>query len=111
PRRAVMAQTAGFENLFDATVIELREQEGVMVCQLTGTSIRVETPLAQASIGAEVCVGIRAGDILVASSPPAILSECNVIRGKIKRFEHHGAIVEARIDCGAEFRVHLAARS
>ncbi len=111
PRRAVMAQTAGFENLFDAIVIELREQEGTMICQLTGTSIRVETPLAQASIGSEVCVGIRAGEILVASSQPAMLSECNVIRGKIRQFDHQGATVEARIDCGAEFRVHLAARS
>ncbi|HKP10913.1 MAG TPA: hypothetical protein VJZ91_02345, partial [Blastocatellia bacterium] len=50
-------------------------------------------------------------EILVASSQPAMLSECNVIRGKIRRFERQDAIVEARIDCGAEFRAHLAARS
>jgi len=111
PRRAVMAQTAGFENLFDAVVIEHREQEGTMLCRLAGTPILVETPLAQASVGSEVCVGIRAGEILVTATPPAMLSECNVIRGKIKRLERQGATVEARIDCGAEFRAHLAARS
>ena len=110
-RRAVLAQPAGFENLFDATVVELREQEGIMVCQLTGTSILVETPLAQTSIGSEVCIGVRAGEILVASSHPAILSECNVIRGRIKQFERIGATVEARVSCGAEFRVHLDPRS
>jgi len=110
PRRAALAQSAGFENLFDATVVELREPEGTMMCQLTGTSIHVEAPLAQASIGSEVCIGIRAGEILVASAQPAILSECSVIRGRVKQIERIGATVEARVGGGAEFRVHLAAR-
>jgi molybdate transport system ATP-binding protein len=111
PRRAALAQSSGFENLFDATVVELREPEGTMICQLTGTSIHVEAPLAQASIGSEVCIGIRAGEIIAASAQPAILSECSVIRGKVKQLERIGATVEARVGCGAEFRVHLASRS
>jgi molybdate transport system ATP-binding protein len=111
PLRAVAAQTERFENIFDATVVELREQDGSMVCELTGTSIRVEAPLAQVAVGSEVCVGIRADEILVASSPPAILGDCTVIRGKITRVARNGAVVEARVSCGAEFRVHLATRS
>ena len=111
PLRAATAHKGRFENVFDATVVELRDQDGTMVCELTGTSIRVEAPLAQVAVGSEVCVGIRADEILVASSPPAILGDCNVIRGKITRVERHGAMVEARVSCGAEFRVRLAPRS
>lgn len=110
PPRAALAQPAGFENLFDATVLEIREQGSTMLCQLTGTPILLEVPLAQAPIGSEVCIGIRAGDILVSSSPPAILGECNVIPGRIKRFERIGAVAEARIDCNAEVRVRMSSR-
>ena len=111
PLRAAAARDGRFENVFDATVVELREQDGTMVCELTGTSIRVEAPLAQVAVGSEMCVGIRADEILLASSPPAMLGDCNVIRGKITRVERSGTMAEARVSCGAEFRVHLAPRS
>ena len=111
PARAALAQPAAFENSFDATVVELREQEGTMVCQLTGTSIQLEAPLAHASIGSEVCLGIRAGEILVSSSPPALLSDWSVIPGKIRKLERLGSVVEARVGGGAEFRVRMDARS
>jgi molybdate/tungstate transport system ATP-binding protein len=111
PLRVATAQKERFENVFDATVVELREQDGTMICELTGTSIHVETPLTEVAVGSEVCVGIRADDILLTSSPPAIVGDCNVIRGKITRVERSGAVVEARVSCGATFRVHLASRS
>jgi molybdate transport system ATP-binding protein len=111
PLRAVAASNERFENVFDATVVERCEQDGTMVCELTGTSIRVEAPLAEPPVGAEVRLGIRADDILVASSQPAMLGDCNVIRGRITRVERSGTTVEARVSCGAEFRVHLASRS
>jgi molybdate transport system ATP-binding protein len=111
PLRLASAQSARFENVFDATVIELRESEGSMVCELAGTPIRIEAPLAQVAVGAEVCVGIGADEILVASSQPTIVGGCNVLRGKISQVEPRGAMVEARVSCGAEFRVRLNARS
>jgi molybdate transport system ATP-binding protein len=110
PLRSAAWQNDRFENVFDATVVELREQDGIMVCELTGTSLHVEAPLAQVAVGSEVCVGIRADEILVASSPPAIVGDCNVIHGKITRVERNGATVEARVSCGAEFRVRLPSR-
>ncbi len=110
-RREQMAQPATFENLFDATVFELREQEHTMICQITGTSIQIETPLAQVPVGSEVRIGIRADEILVASSQPAIVGACNVIRGTVKRSERIGSTVEARVSCGGEFRVRLTSRS
>ena len=69
-RREQMAQPANFENLFDATVRELREPEHTMICQIAGTSIHLEAPLAQLPVGSEVRIGIRADEILVMSSPP-----------------------------------------
>jgi molybdate transport system ATP-binding protein len=107
PPRAALAQPAGFENLFDATVRELREQEGTMVCQLTGTPIMLQVPLADAAVGSEVCLGIRAGEILVSASPPTILSACNVIPGRIRQLDRTGPAVVARVGGGAEFRVRL----
>ncbi len=109
PPRAALAQAAGFENLFDATVRELREREGAMICQLAGTSLLLRAPLAQAAVGSEVCLGVRAEEILVASSPPAILSDWNVIPGRVRQLERRGPAVEARVACGAEFRVRLGA--
>ena len=110
-RREHLAQPAGFENLFDATVLELREQEHTMTCQLVGTSLKIETPLARVPLGSEVLIGIRAAEILVASSQPAIVGACSVIRGDVKRLDRVGATVEARVAGGAEFRVHLPSRS
>src|SRR4030095_8174873 len=66
-RREQMAQPANFENLFDATVFELQEQEHTMICQIAGTSIHIETPRARVPVGSEVRIGIRADEILVAT--------------------------------------------
>lgn len=111
PPRAALAQAASFENLFDATVLELREQEGAMICQLNGTSILLRAPLAEAAVGSEVCLGARAGEILVSSARPAILSDCTVIPGRIRQLERLGPAVDARVSCGAEFRVRMDSRA
>lgn len=106
-----LAQQTNFENLFDAVVLELQEEEHTMTCQVAGTSMRLETPLAQVPAGAEVRIGIRADEILVMSSPPAMVGKCNVIRGNVTRIEDGGATVEARVTCDGEFRVRLSSRA
>ena len=78
-----------------------------MACRVTGTSFVLVAPLAQAPVGSEVCLGVRAGEILVSSSPPAILGQCNVLRGTVRQLERNGSVVEARVGCGADFRVHV----
>jgi molybdate transport system ATP-binding protein len=107
-----LAAPAGFENLFDATVLELREAEGTLLCQLAGTSVRLAAPLARVGdlrIGAEVRLGVRAGEILVSATPPALLGECAVIPGRIRSLEPRGAGMgmEARIAGAAELRVRF----
>lgn len=110
-RRQPLVQPAGFENLFDATVGELREQDQTMICRIVGTSINIEIPLAEVPTGSEIRIGIRASDILVASSEPGIVGACSVFRGTVKEFDRLGATVEARVSGDAEFRVHLPWRA
>lgn len=110
-RREQLAQPTNFENLFDATVVQLREPEHTMTCQIAGTSLQLEAPLAQVPVGSEIRIGIRAEEILVTSSQPAIVGNCNVIRGNVARLEPRGAAVEARVACGGEFRVRLSSRA
>jgi molybdate transport system ATP-binding protein len=107
PRRKRLAQAAGFENLLSATVVDLREADGVMRVHLNGSLSELEVPLGYAAAGDRVRVAIRAGDILLATMPPQGLSARNVIEGRIVRMETCGTLVRARVDCGVEFIVHL----
>lgn len=107
PRRKRLAQAAGFENLLDATVLHLREQDGVMRLKLGESACEIEVPLAHASAGDRVQVAIRAGDILLASERPRGLSARNVLEGRMASLEQRGTMCIARVDCGATFVVHV----
>jgi molybdate transport system ATP-binding protein len=107
PRHKRLAQAAGFENLLSGTVVDLREADGVMRVRLNESHCEIEVPLGYAAAGDRALVAIRAGDILLATSQPHDLSARNVIEGKIVAMEQRGTLVRARVDCGAEFIVHL----
>jgi len=107
-RREMMAQFAAFENLFDAFVVGTSEQEETMTCRLAGTAVELEVPLTRVAVGEKVRLGIRASEILFASQRPELASVCNVVRGQLKGTNQIGKNIEARIDCGTEFRVHLS---
>jgi molybdate transport system ATP-binding protein len=107
PRRKKLAQAAGFENLFSATVIDLRESDGVMRLRLAESSSEIEVPLGYATPGDRVRVAIRAGDILLATQRPSGLSARNVLEGKIASLDQLGTIVVARVACGVILTVHL----
>ena len=107
PRRKKLAQAAGFENLLGATVLELREADGVMRVRLGQSKCEIEVPLGYTTPGNSVQVAIRAGDILLATKKPSGLSARNVIEGKIVALEQRGTMVIARVDCGALFTVHI----
>jgi len=108
PRLETVAQLSGFENVFDATVMGIHENRGTMTCRLGGGPLELETPLVRADIGAKLSVGIRAGDLLLATENPRGLSARNVIPGIVRRVEPRDVIVSATIDCGGtEFEVHL----
>jgi len=107
PQSETMAQLAGFENIFDATVIAAHEDRGTMVCQLTGSKLELETPLVRAKVGSILRVGISAGDILLATVPPTGLSARNIIPGRIASLDQRDVIASAKVDCGVEMEVHL----
>jgi molybdate transport system ATP-binding protein len=133
PRLETVAHLSGFENIFDATVLALHEDRGTMTCRLgnshvvsgcvvtglcpvpagqspaaTQLGVELETPLVRAEVGSRLRVGIRAGDLLLATENPRGLSARNVLPGKIRRLEQRDVIVSAMVDCGgAEFEVHL----
>jgi molybdate transport system ATP-binding protein len=107
PRRKRLAQAAGFENLLDATVVELREADGVMRVRLEGGVSEIEVPLGYAVPNDRVKIAIRAGDILLATQPPVGLSARNILEGKIVSLEPRGTLVVARVEAGVMFTVHL----
>jgi molybdate transport system ATP-binding protein len=107
PAQAPLAEIAGFENVFGATVTARRDRAGTMQCTLTGTSTELEVPLGVAPEGAAVQVAIRAGDILLADREPVGLSARNVLAGAVLDCGMHGSTVVATIDAGARFVVHL----
>jgi len=109
PLQETVAQLAGFENVFDAVVEAVRPERGTMTCRVNGDggSLVLETPLVRGGVGASFRVGIRAGDILLATSAPAGLSARNIIPGRIQSLEQRDVIVSARVKCRVEMDVHL----
>lgn len=107
PRMETVAQLAGFENIFDAAVSAIHEDRGTMVCQLSGSQVEIETPLVRADAGSALRIGIRAGDILLASLPPVGLSARNIIPGRVVSLAQRDVIVVATVNCGVEMEVHL----
>lgn len=106
-RMETVAQLAGFENIFDATVIAAHAERGTMVCRLSASPVEIETPLVRADVGSGVRIGIRAGDILLASLPPVGLSARNIILGRVSSMAQRDVIVVAKVNCGVEMEVHL----
>ena len=111
PLQETVAQLAGFENIFDATVWLVHEDRGTITCRLpgdkAGTFVLLETPLIRAEAGSLLRVGIRAGDILLAIVKPEGLSARNIIAGKLVSLERRDMIIFARVNCGIEMEVHL----
>jgi molybdate transport system ATP-binding protein len=107
PRRKRLAQAAGFENLLSATVLDLRESDGVMRIRLGESACEIEVPLAHASAGDSIQIAIRAGDILLASQRPHGLSARNILEGKVLSLEQRGTMCIVRVDCGVTFAAHI----
>jgi molybdate transport system ATP-binding protein len=116
PRQETVAQLAGFENILEVTVQEIHPERGTMLCRIeasaspregTAMPVLLETPLVRAEVGSALRVGIRAGDILLATSPPKGLSARNVIPGRVTALEQRDVIVSTRVNCGVEMEVHL----
>ena len=107
PRHETVAQIVGFENVFDAAVTALHENQGTMVCQLERTDCELEVPLIRAGIGDPVRIAIRAGDIMISAERPHGLSARNTMHGRIQSIHREGVTVILRVDAGVTFQVHV----
>src|ERR1700678_2550163 len=108
PRLETVANLAGFENIFDASVVALHEARGTMTCHLRKGTVELETPLVRAEVGSLLRVGIQAGDLLLATEEPHGLSARNILPGTIRRLVQRDVIIAAIVECGAaDFEVHL----
>jgi molybdate transport system ATP-binding protein len=107
PRQETMAQLAGFENIFEAVVSAAHEDRGTMTCHLVGSKVELETPLVRTGEGSKMRIGIRAGDILLATQCPQGLSARNVLKGKIVSLIRRDVLMVARVEVGVEMEVHL----
>jgi molybdate transport system ATP-binding protein len=111
PLYETVAQLAGFENIFEASVWLVHEDRGTLTCRLpskiAGSFVLLETPLIRAETGTLLRVGIRAGDILLAVSKPEGLSARNVLPGRVVSLERRDVVVFACVDCGVEMQVQL----
>jgi molybdate transport system ATP-binding protein len=107
PRQESVAQLAGFENIFDAAVVAAHEDRGTMTCRIAESKVELETPMVRVESGSLLRVGIRAGDVLLATVQPQGLSARNVLPGRVVSIEQRDMLVVARVDCGVEVTVHL----
>jgi molybdate transport system ATP-binding protein len=107
PAHELLAELAGFENFFDAVVLQLRSDHGTMRCRLADCEAELEVPLARVDPNADVRVAIRAGDILLASEEPRGLSARNVLQGTLSSMQREGATVIVMVSAGCAFQVHL----
>ncbi len=107
PRRESLAQLIGFENIFHAVVIAIQEKRGTMRCRIAESDVELETPLVRAEVGSTLLIGIRAGDILLATVQPAGLSARNIIYGRVLSVVQRDVIAVVRVNCGVEMEVHL----
>jgi molybdate transport system ATP-binding protein len=107
PQYESVAQLAGFENLFECAVESSHPEQGTMTCRIAGSSLTLEAPLTRVIEGSGVTLGVRAGDILLATLQPAGLSARNIVFGRIISLRQQDVTVIAEVDCGAKFLVHL----
>ena len=107
PRRELIANLAGFENVFDTTVESVSEAQGTMNCHLTGSEVNLEVPLVTVDHDAPIRVAIRAGDIMVATGKPVGLSARNTLKGVLVSLRREAVTMIATVNAGVNFEVHL----
>jgi molybdate transport system ATP-binding protein len=107
PQSETVARLAGFENIFECAFVADHPEQGTMTCRVAGSTLELEVPLSRVDRARPLRVGIRAGDILLASSAPQGLSARNVFSGVITSLQQRDVMVVAKVNCGAEFEVHL----
>jgi molybdate transport system ATP-binding protein len=109
PDHGRIARLVGVENLLRLKVISVHRQDGVMLCG--DGNIILEVPLADAVIGEEVVVGIRADDIILAMDEPRFVSARNRLPGTVDLLEPKMTGYDVTLDCGTLLKCHITQRA
>ena len=108
PRLETVAQLSGFENILDAVVEAVHEDRGTLTCCVTSSvtssvaaantsALTLETPLVRAAVGTRLRIGIRAGDVLLATAEPREISARNVFPGRVVSADRRDAVILAKV--------------
>lgn len=99
PPQERVARLTGIENLLHMTVASVHAREGTMTC-LTNGDVGLETPFAvDSQAGTEVTIGIRAADIIIATTEPTGLSARNVLPCTVVSLDPHAPGYNVMLDC------------
>ena len=107
PDQEQLAQIAGFENIFTASVLGTRPDIGTSHCRLEDSQTELEIPLIARPPGHRLRIAIRAGDILLATQEPIGLSARNILPGRVAFLRREATTMTAGVDAGVRFLVHL----
>ncbi len=99
PAYEPLAQIAGFENVFDGSVVARRADAGTMRYQIDAPgAAELEVPLVSTRQDSPVRMAIRAGDILLANEEPRGLSARNILDGSLTSLRREGPTVVAEVN-------------
>jgi putative spermidine/putrescine transport system ATP-binding protein len=107
PAAGPLARLAGFENIFEGSVLAIRPEGGTMTCRLRESGAEIEAPLSSARPGSPVRLAVRAGDILLSTEAPRGISARNILPGAIFALRREGSLMVADVEAGERFVVHL----
>ncbi len=118
PGQGRVARLVGVENLFRLEVDSRNPRDGTMTCH--GEGIRLEVPLDQAGDDerddatpgdtakiSSLTVGVRASDIILATSEPVGSSARNRLPGVVTMVEARPPGYTVTLDCGSPLRCHV----
>jgi molybdate transport system ATP-binding protein len=107
PQGVSAVRAVGTENLFAGRVLEQRPAEGVTIVQLAGAQL--EAAYNALPVGAQLTVGVRAEDIIIARERVTQTSARNILAGKIKEIIRTPEQTELIVACGVELKVSITA--
>jgi len=107
PALETVAQLTGFENVLVCSFVAAHPEQGTMTCRAAESHVELEIPLSRIDQSRPLRVGIRAGDILLASAAPQGLSARNILPGTLVNLRQQDVMLQAIVDCGVKLEVHI----
>ncbi len=105
PDVSALADYASLENLLEAAVTRVDEDNGLAALRLG--NVELFAPDVAAEPGSTVTVSIRAGDIILALDVPTRISARNVVQGTVEEVYARGSRVLVYVDVGVRIVVEI----